>query len=358
MKSKKGWKIRLRKVNVARRSVSLILSIALMLSLCSSTALANDDGEMTADEYILAFEEALTERDRAAILGDEEKEAAMNQILEAMGAEELTGQEVADLLSENEGASPRLGLPTEGKFKWTTTRVTTHYNGQYCEVMMVYISPIAEIDSKLINQGLIAEGDELEYYTDSTVATDLLNILSFAINTFDTITSLISGETFKEVAKDAAITVAEYAVESLIDSIPDAAPAGTTFTYQIVNYTYLKWALVKPLTTSDDDQVIQLMASKTETHISFDMQMRYTNEQGKPDVLNLDDDFIVVHSGDYYAYSISEVAKDYCLGAEMKTSYVGYLPIYVGGKDHEKLLISIDTFAPATYVDVFYYNEL
>lgn len=70
----------------------------------------------------------------------------------------------------------------------------------------------------------------------------------------------------------------------------------------------------------------------------------------------------VVHRGNYYAYSISDVAKDFCQGAAMKKSYVGYLPIWVGGNDsdesHEKFVISIDTYAPNSYAQVFDDNEL
>ena len=336
-----------------------LIAMLMVCCVCKSTAFAENDSIMTPDEYLMAFEEILAERDRASILGNTTKETKMNQLLEEMGAVEMTGEEVEALISSAEGVSPCLSIPREGKFKWTSTRVTTHYQGQPCEVMMVYISPIAEIDSVLINQRVLAEGGgALEYYTDERMAVDALNVLAFSLDAFESIVSLKTGMKFT----DALFTLGDFLVNLAIDSGPDSAPAGTTFTYQIVNYTYMKWALVKPLTTSDNSQVIQLMASKTETHISFDMQMRYTNELGRPDVMNKDDDFIVVHSGNYYYYSISDVAKDYCQGAAMKKSYVGYLPIWVGDNDsdesHEKFLISIDTYAPNSYAQVFNDNEL
>lgn len=319
-----------------RMPIAVLLCICL---LCNIVTFAADTSTVDIDEYILAFENLLDERYQATREGDTATVAILNQQLERMGAEELTGAEVEAMVYGTPDASPYFEVPRDGNFLWTSTRMNTHYNGQQCEVMVVYVEERVDVDSYLTQKKYTGTGGEpITYQVSEDAVPAALKLLSLASDTYDQVTGV-------NTVMDGVVTFLDYLAEKGIDYF-STIPANSFITYTMTSHTFLKLILVKPLTASDDYWEVQLMASKTNTDVIVASQMKYKAQGEELDTLNVHRDYEVVHKAYDYAYPVSEAVKDYCTGVGAKFSYVTEVPIRAGMEGEEEQTIA--TFYPYT----------
>ncbi len=265
--------------------------------------------------------------------------AILNQQLERMGAEELTGTEVEAMVYGTPDASPYLEIPRDGNFLWTSTRMNTHYNGQQCEVMLLYVEPREGIDSYLTDKKYTGDGGEaITYEVREDAVPGALKLLSLASDTYDRISGL-------STVKDGIVTFLDYLIEKGIDYF-STIPANSFITYTMTTKTYIKLILVKPLTASDDDWEVQLITSKTNTRVSVVSHMDYKPEGEEITTLDVYRAYDVIHKAYYYAYPVSDAVKDYCTGAGARFSYVTEVPIRAGMEGEEEQTVA--TFYPYT----------
>lgn len=331
-----------------RMCVAVLLSVCL---LCNSVAFAENASTENLDDYIVSFEELLSERRRATMDGDSEKVAVLNQQLQRMGAEELTGFDVEAMVYGTPDVSPAFSVPASGAFQWTSTRLNTHYNGQQCEVMVVYIEPKVGVDSILKETGYIAEGGtEISYVLNSEAVPEALKLMSFAMDTYESISGIVTAE-------GALFTLADYLVNKSMEEYA-SIPKGSKFVYLLSNHTFLKLIFVKPLTASDESWELQLMASMTETYVNLTGQFEYDDPEEGFSLMQIGEEYTVIHRAHYYAYQISDAVRDYCTGVAPRYSYVTEVSIEAGLTGDTKTIIDFYPYAPEDLNDVLSENEL
>lgn len=329
--------------------VAVLLSICL---LCNSVAFAENATTESMDDYIVSFEELLRERCQAAIDGDTEKVAALNQKLQRMGAEELTGADVEAMVYGTPDVSPAVSIPTSGAFEWTTTSsLNTHYNGQQCAVKVVYVQPKVGVDSILKQTGYIAEGaEQISYVLNSDTVPEGLKLMSFAMDTYEMISGIVTVE-------GALFTLADYLINESMEGYAEI-PAGSIFSYIVSNYTYLKLICVKPLTASEQNWTVQLLATETQTYVNLSGQFEYDDPEDGFSVKQLTESYKVIHRAPYYGYQITDAVRDFCTGVAPKNSCVTEVSIEAGITGDTKTIIDFYPYAPADFDDVVSENEM